>query len=270
MARRLFPYAALTLITLPILVLYSWLLLSSFAERTEGLRPYGMTVANWRFLVEPISARGTVWTATFNSLVFAVLVALLEVSVAAMTGYALSRLSFPGRRGFLGLTLVLHAFPSVTLLIAIFLVLRFLGLYNNIFGVMLVKVALELPFGVWVMKGFFDGVPWDTEIAALVDGCSRVSAWWRVMVPLVKPGLAALAIFSFLSGWSEFLLPYLFAPSLENQTLSVLMYALIGDFRMVDYGLLTAVGLFYVVPVIFFYLFTQRYLMNIYVGGVKG
>lgn len=170
----------------------------------------------------------------------------------------------------MSLTIVLHAFPSVTLLIAIFFVLRTLGLYDRLLGVILVKVALELPLGIWLMKGFFDTVSWDVEMAALVDGCSRFRIWLRIMLPLIKPGIAALAIFAFISGWNEFLLPYIFLPTSTNQTLSVFLQGLSGDIGRVDYGLLTAVGLFYALPTLLFFIFTQRYLLRIYSGGVKG
>jgi len=212
----------------------------------------------------------SIWRITANTLAFAIMVAIIEVGIAAATGYALSRLSFPGRKGFLSLTLILHAFPSVTLLIAIFYVLKMLKLYDTLIGVILVKASLELPLGTWIMKGFFDNVSWDIEMAALIDGCSRLRTWWQVILPNIKPGIAALSIFAFLSGWSEFLLPYIFLTSFNNWTLSVLIKRLIGDFRFVDYGLLTAVGLFYIVPVLFFFIFTQEYLLNIYTGGVKG
>ena len=133
--------------------------------------------------------------------------------VSSMAGYALSRLHFPGRRAFLGSVLLLHSFPSVTLLIATFIVLRQLGLYDQLLGVILVKAAFELPLGIWIMKGFFDTVPWELEMAALVDGAGRITTWWRVVMPLVRPGLLALGLLAFVSGWNEFLLPFVFMPS---------------------------------------------------------
>lgn len=265
-----FPYIALVVITLPLLIMYGWLFLSSFATRMEGMKPLGFTLRNWRFLTETLPHRPTVWAMVRNTFVFALSVALVELAIASSAGYVLSRMRFPGRRLFLSLTIVLHAFPSVTLLIAIFFVLRTLGLYDRLLGVILVKVALELPLGIWLMKGFFDTVSWDVEMAALVDGCSRFRIWLRIMLPLIKPGIAALAIFAFISGWNEFLLPYIFLPTSTNQTLSVFLQGLSGDIGRVDYGLLTAVGLFYALPTLLFFIFTQRYLLRIYSGGVKG
>lgn len=267
---RLLVILIVALLTLPLLTMYVWLLESAFSRITYGIIPHGFTLNNWRFLWEGFPNMPSIWRITLNTLVFAVVVTVLEVFFASLTGYALSRMKFPGRRLFLSLTLVLHAFPAVTLLIAIFYVLLVMGLYDTLIGVIMVKAALELPLGVWIMKGFFDNISWDLEMSALVDGCSRFRVWWEILLPNIKPGLAALSIFAFLSGWSEFLLPFVLTSSFNNFTLSVLLKRLIGDFRFVDYGLLTATGLYYMIPVLLFFIFTQEYLLNIYAGGTKG
>lgn len=270
------PYVVLGLATLPIVVLYVWLLYSSFFPRIEGFRPIGaFTLENWRFFWDPASVpqmrnRPPIIPLTINTFIFAAVTSLIVLLVSSMAGYALSRLKFAGRRMFLGGILLLHSFPSVTLLIALFIVLRTLGLYDRLVGVILVKAAFELPFGIWIMKGFFDTVPWDLEMSALVDGAGRLRTWWRVMMPLVQPGLLALGILSFVSGWNEFLLPFVFMPSGSQQTLSTLVKGILGEGRFVDYGLLGAVGLFYVAPVLILFVVAQKQLMRIYAGGVKG
>jgi inositol-phosphate transport system permease protein len=271
----LLPALALVLASLPILVLFGWLIYSSFFERVEGLRPVGdFTFDNWRFLWAPetvpqLGGRSII-PLTFNTFIFAAAVSLIVVLISSMAGYALSRLSFPGRRTFLASVLLLHSFPSVTLLIATFIVLRALGLYDQLIGVILVKAAFELPFGVWIMKGFFDTIPWDLEMAALVDGASRFGTWWRVMLPLVRPGLLALGLLSFVQGWNEFLLPFVFMPSGSQETLSTLVRSILGEGRFVDYGVLTAVGLYYVLPILILFFVAQDRLMRIYGGGLKG
>ncbi|MDP9266297.1 MAG: carbohydrate ABC transporter permease [Chloroflexota bacterium] len=270
------PYAVLLLFTLPILILYGWLLYGSFFPRMEGLRPIGgFTLENWRFLwapetVEALRFKPAIIPLTINTFIFALATALVVLLISSMAGYALSRIRFPGRRTFLGGVLLLHSFPSVTLLIATFIVLRQLRLYDQLVGVILVKTAFELPFGVWIMKGFFDNVPWDLEMAALVDGASRLRTWWQVVMPLVKPGLLALGLLAFVSGWNEFLLPFVFMPSGTQQTLSVVLRAILNEGRFVDYGLLTAVGLYYVAPILLLFFFAQDRLMKVYAGGVKG
>ncbi len=208
--RSFIPYLLLILLTTPIVVGYFWLFESSISLRTYGLRAEGLTLENWRFLIEPIRSRPSIWQVLLSTLAFAVPLALLDVTISSMAGYALSRLKFPGRRMFLSFPIILHAFPSATLLFAIFFVLRAIRLYDSILGVILVSVSLSLPLGIWLMKGFFDNVSWDIEMAALIDGCSRLRAWWSVILPIVRPGLAALLIFSFLGGWGAYIIPYTF------------------------------------------------------------
>jgi inositol-phosphate transport system permease protein len=156
------------------------------------------------------------------------------------------------------------------LIIAIFILLQFLRLFDTLLGIILVKAALELPFGVWIMKGFYDTVPWEIEMAGVQDGASRLRVWWELVLPQVKPGLAALLIISFLSGWSEFVLPLVLAPGSGTQVLATYMNAVIQDDATADFGLFKAIGMFYSIPVIIIYLVFQKQLMNIYGGGTKG
>ena len=269
-ARNIIPYIILLALTSPLLIGYLWLVIATFSRQTFGLRPAGLTLANWQFLTTFDSWENSIWRVTFNTFVLAGALSIVVVTLSALAGYSLSRLDFIGRRSFMSLTLMLHAFPSVTLLIAIYFVLRELRLYNTIAGVILVKVALEMPLGMWLMKGFFDNVPWDIERAAMVDGASRLRIWWQIVLPLIRPGIAALAIFSFISGWNEFLIPYTFILGRQQATLAVYIQQLVGDSRFVDYGQVAAIGLFQMLPVLLFFLFTQRYLLNIYAGGIKG
>jgi len=126
-------YIFLAVVTLPIVVGYVWLLISSFTPITHGLIPHGgFTLKYWDFLTHRLPQRPSIWTVTLNTLILAVGLTVLDVLISSMAGYALSRTKFPGRRGVLSLTLILHAFPSVTLLIAIFFVLRLLHLYDTL------------------------------------------------------------------------------------------------------------------------------------------
>lgn len=268
--RSALPYILLILLTTPILVGYFWLFISSVSLRTYGLQPEGLTLENWRFLLEPIRSRPSIWQVLFSTLAFAVPLGLLDVTISSAAGYALSRLKFPGRRMFLSFTIILHAFPSATLLIAIFFVLRAIKLYDTIIGVILVSVSLGSPLGIWLMKGFYDNVSWDIEMAALIDGCSRLRTWWSVVLPIIRPGLAAVLIFSFLGGWGAYIIPYTFLVTVTIQPISVFLQSLTGDYTFVNYGVVTAVGLFQLLPVLIFYLLTQRYLLNLYSGGMKG
>jgi inositol-phosphate transport system permease protein len=173
----------------------------------------------------------------------------------------------------------------VTLLISIYFVLRWMsripvignGLpviggfgYNTLGGVILVMLALQLPLGIWLMKGFFDNVPWDMERAALIDGCSRFRVWREILLPQIKPGIAALSIFSFISGWNEFLIPYTYIADQQKSTIAAYLNSLVGDTAPVNYSQVAAVGLFQLIPVLIFFIFTQEYLLSIFAGGSKG
>ena len=257
--------------SVPIIIMYLYLLIDTFTDAAPGeIFPDRFTLEHWRFLWENIEGKANIWVAMLNTLIFALSVTLIVISVSLTSAYALSRLNIPFRKQFLAGVLMLHAFPSITLIIAIFLILQMIGLYNTLIGVILVKSALQLPLGIWIMKGFYDSVPWEIEMAGIQDGASRFTVWYRLVVPQVRPGLLALGLFSFLDGWSEYILPTGLAPANDVQVLSVVRASLIADDQHFDFNLFKSVGLFYAIPVILFYLFFQDKLMNIYGGGTKG
>lgn len=265
-------YTFLILTSLPILLGYIWLFTSSFAETLSyGIIPKSFTLKNWRFLSgESVADLPNVWLAFLNTLILALGVTTIVVGVSTPAGYAISRLKFKGRSSILAFTLILHAFPGITLLIGLYYILRSLHLLNSVAGVILARSGLFIPFGIWVMKGFFDGIPWDLEMSALVDGATRFQAWYKIMLPMVKPGIAAISIFAFITGWSEFIFVITFILNKMKWTLSGYINAIIGEYRFVDYGLMVAASVFYMIPVLVFFLFTQKYLMQVTIGGVKG
>jgi len=289
---KLKPMLAYLVLIVPsslIIVGFLWLLITSFSTRVEGLKSLGWTLNNWRFLWEsPFGPQyPSIWAVTLNTLVMSLIMTVIVVLVSSLTGYALSRMKFPGRKGFLSLTLILHAFPSVTLLIPIYFVLLWIAKipligrdvpllggfgYNTIGGVALVMVAFQLPFGIWIMKGFFDNISWDMERSALIDGASRFKVWWQIIMPNIKPGIAALSIFSFLTAWNAYLIPLTFTAGRAGKSavLSLYLQNFISESVMTEWNAVAAVGLFQLVPVVLFFLFTQEALLNIYGGGKKG
>jgi inositol-phosphate transport system permease protein len=278
---RYFAYAFLIASIVPILVGYTWLVVATISTRTQGLLPIGadggiggFTLSNWDFVLE-----SAIWKAMLNSLLIA-LAMVIGVGIASTAGgYALSRMKFAGRKAFLTGTLVLHAFKAEMLLISIFFVLRFLGDipvigdyigFNTVGGVALVMVALELPLGIWLMKGFFDNLSWDMERAALIDGASRFRVWWQIMVPQVRPGIAALSLFTFIAGWNAYLVPFTFTIGTKVANMPVFLNQLMSDTAPTNWNQIAAVGLFQMIPLIIFFIFTQELLLNIYAGGSKG
>jgi inositol-phosphate transport system permease protein len=271
--KRASPYIALTLISIPFFIMYTWLVMNSFSEYVSfGFIPKEFTLKNWKFLWSPIPwglEETSVWFVLLNTIIYASGIAVLQVLVCTLAAYALSRIEFRGKTLILGLQMLLRAFPGVLLLIGTFFVLLRLRLLYTIPGVVLARMSMEIPYGVWIMKGFFDGVPWDIEWAALVDGCSRFKAWRKIMFPLVKPGLLAISIFAFLAGWEDFIFAYILLPG-ETKVLSVLLQGLMAT-EVIDYGLLAAIALFYMTPAMIFFLIAQRALARVTVaGGIKG
>ncbi len=278
---QVLPYFLLILSVVPILVGYAWVIIATFSERTQGLLPVdsagnvgGLTLENWSFLRDP-----EIWQVTLNTFLIAVGMVIGVGFVSTLTGYALARMNFGGRKAFLGLTMALHAFRPEMLLIAIFHVLLFIGGlplvgrlfgFNTVGGVAVVMVSLELPLGVWLMKGFFDNIPWDMERAALIDGASRFRVWWEIILPQIRPGIAALAIFNFITGWNAYLIPFTFTLGSKVSNLPVYLNRFSGDTSLISWNQVAAIGLFSLLPVIVFFIFTQEALLNIYSGGAKG
>lgn len=271
-------YAALALLSLPIIIPYLWLVAAAFSQRVSyGLLPSGFTVNNWRFLwvgnlgfVTGTAGRlPNIWLVVWNSLVLAVGTTVIVVVVATLAGYFVSRHSFRGRTAFLKSALTLQAFPGITLLVALFILLRALNLLNSVAGVVLVIAALHLPFALFVMKGFFDGIPWDIEMSALIDGASRLRAWYTVLLPQVRNGIGAIAMFAFLWGWTDYIFVLTFILRRSSWTMALYLNSVIGEYRFVDYGLMAAVGVFYMIPSLIFFLFTQKHLLQITMGGTK-
>src|SRR6266568_7307255 len=237
---------------------------------------------NYRFLwraniVEEIRSKATaggqfpsVWTAFFNSLLLAGTQTVIILTTASLAGYYISRFSFAGRNAFLQGMLVLHAFPAMTLIIPIFLVLHWVGLLDTILGVMLVLATIELPFYVFVMKGFFDAVPWDIEMSAMTDGATRRQAFLLVVLPQVRVGLIAVAVFAFIRAWEEYIFVRTMLIENKNWVMSLYLFWVSDDIMGVDYGIVAAVSVFYVLPSLLLYVFCQKYLTQMTIGGIRG
>ncbi|MGB1335485.1 MAG: carbohydrate ABC transporter permease [Luminiphilus sp.] len=237
---------------------------------------------NFRFMVnaniiDDLDGQGTVgerypwvWEAFANSLLLASTQTVIVVTVSTLAAYYLSRFSFRGRNTFLQSLLVLQAFPAITLVIPIFLIVFWVGLLNTLYAPILVLTALELPFFIFIMKGFFDAVPWDIEMSAMTDGASRREAFWMVVLPQVRVGMIAIGVFAFIKGWEE----YVFVNGLRTGesywVMSTYLYYVREDVMGVDYGMVAAVAVLYVLPALILYLFCQKYLTQMTLGGVKG
>ena len=262
----------LLLLSLLLITMYGFLAIGTVTETDAGaVLPSRFTLENWQFLFSNSTIAGNVWLATFNTLAFAGSITTIVLCLSATAGYAISRLNLPFRGFFLAGVLIMHGFPSVTLIIGVFLVLQFTGLYDTMHGVILVKAVLYLPLGIWIMKGFYDAVPWEIEMAGVQDGASRFTVWRKLILPQIKPAFVALGLLSFLDGWGEYVLPRILAPSNDFRVLSIVLDKVGNpDYANYDFDMFKTLGLFYTLPVLVIFILFQNRLMQVFGGGTKG
>lgn len=270
--RRLALGSILLLASLPLLALYVWLLFNSINGRPlYSLLPQQFTLRSWVQLFQPLRAASgmpaSVLPVLGNTLLVAVGVMVLSLVVCGLAGYAVSRLRFAGKAALMSSLLVMKAFPMLILLIATYFVLFFLRLLNTFLAVILARTAMELVMGTWIVKGFFDSIPREIEDSARIDGASWITLWSRVMIPLVRPGLVAVGIMTFIAGWSDFVFVYTFIFDQSKWTLSVFLYSLIASQESVDYSFLSTVSIFYMLPTLLLYGFAQKGLTQGMLGG---
>ena len=265
-----FYIAILGIFSLIIAVPYGWLLVRAFTTNTGEF-----TLQNWSFLwQETPYYRGIVlpmvWRSAGMSLLYASCTAGLLFLFTMPTAYAISRTKFPGRPFLTKLMIILDAFPTVALLIGFFYVLNALRLMNTYTGVILIKVGMCLPGTIWLMKSFFDNVPWDIEWAAIADGASRFKTFYKIILPAVKPGAAVILINSFLSGWGEYMLLSLFIIGKSTVMSTFIGITLNADGKIaVPFGILAAASLFYIIPVVILFAISQKTLLKVQQGGIK-
>jgi inositol-phosphate transport system permease protein len=203
-----------------------------------------------------------------NTVVFTLCVTACEVVISLMAGYALSRMRFTGRNFLQKLLLILRLFPGVLLLISILYVLMYTKLLNTLLGVVLVAIALRLPGSTFIIRNFFNDIPKDIENSALVDGCNRLTAFFQVIIHMVKPGIASISVFAFMSAWSNYLLFNTLILTGKVPIMATYLRSLsMNDQMIADYGVFSAMALVYMLPVFVFFIISQKSLMK---GGFSG
>ncbi|WP_229691100.1 carbohydrate ABC transporter permease, partial [Sphaerisporangium melleum] len=212
----------------------------------------------------------SVWRYLLNSAVVALGTVLAGSVVALLAATAVARFRFRFRTTFLILLLIVQMIPAEALLIPLFLMVRRLGLYDQLLGLVVVNVGFTLPFAIWMLRTFVAAVPKELEEAAAIDGAGRLVTFWRVLFPLVAPGLVATSIFSFITAWNEFV----FALTLINDQGGYTMPVALGFFtsqRSTDWGGIMAASTLMTIPVIVFFLLVQRRMVSgLVAGAVKG
>jgi multiple sugar transport system permease protein len=204
-----------------------------------------------------------------NSLLVAGSATLLNVSVAIPAAYALARLNFPGRRVFRQLLLITQMFSPVVLVIGLFHLMSQLRLVDSLFSLIVTYAALSLAFSVWFLAGYFESIPVDIEEAAMMDGCTRVGALIRVVLPMSLPALIAALVFAFIWAWNEFMIALTFISTPGNRTLPLGIYSFLGEYS-VEWHYLMAASLIAVIPVLVLFILIEKYLVKgLTAGAVK-
>ncbi|AEG62056.1 carbohydrate ABC transporter permease [Desulforamulus ruminis] len=207
----------------------------------------------------------------FNSFVTAIATVVVTVVLATLAGYALSRLRFRFRKQILISVLVTQMFPMVVLLIPLYLLYVKADLLNSYLGLTIAFTSFALPFGVWMIKGFIDSVPVEVEEAAMVDGCSRVEAMFKVVLPLATPGIVATGIFAFLDAWNNLLFPMTLVNDVTMKTLPPGMLIAFGGQFKHDWGGMMATSFLTTLPILVIFILVQRYIVaGLTAGAVKG
>ncbi|MFF5084847.1 ABC transporter permease subunit [Actinoplanes sp. NPDC000266] len=205
-----------------------------------------------------------------NTLLVSAASTVVALVCAVLAGYALARLRFRGAQGFTVTVLLTYVMPGALLFIPLYQLLIGARLTDSLWSLVVTYPTFTIPFATWLLAGYFSSIPADLEEAALVDGCSRVQAFGRVVLPLAKPGLLAVALFTLTNAWNEFLFAFVFITKDEYKTLPVGMQSMIaGD--VVPQGQLAAASLLVSIPVVAMYAFGQRFLTEgLTAGAVKG
>lgn len=205
-----------------------------------------------------------------NSAIVSLMTTVLGVFLACTAAYAFSRFRFPGRNTGMLMFLVSQMFPGTLMLIPLYIIIvKWLGLGNTYFGLVIVYATTAIPFCVWMLKGYFDTIPIDIEESALIDGASRQTIFFHIILPLAKPAIAITALFSFMTAWNEFILASVFMEAESNYTAPVGLRFFVGGFSS-KWGYFAAGSVMVSLPVVALFLYLQKYLISgLTAGSVK-
>jgi N,N'-diacetylchitobiose transport system permease protein len=250
-----------------------WMVSTAFKPGTDILRydpkwfPAPATLDHFRDAIDVPNF----WDAVRNSLIVVGAVVALSLALGFFASLALARFRFYGRTAFIILMIGVQMVPLNALIIPLVILFGRADRLDLLSSVIVVYLTFVLPFTVWTLRGFMLGVPKELEEAAMVDGSSRLGAFFRILLPLVAPGIVATSMFAFIQAWNEFLVAYVFLTSPDNQTLTVWLASFTGSARGTDFGALMAGATLTAIPVVVFFLIIQRRIaFGLTAGAVRG
>ncbi len=261
----------LILVCIYCLIPFAWMLSTSLKTEAEAFRmpptwiPLKLTVDSYI----GIWVRKNFGIYFFNSTVISLATAALSTFFGALAGYGFSRFFFKGRRFLIGFFLATQMLPGVLLVGPYFKILSKVGLYDTRTGLIIAFLTICLPFSTWMMKGFIDKVPDELDQSAMVDGCSRLGIFFKIVLPIVAPGMVATILFAFLLAWGDLLWALCLTSSEPMITVTLGIARTVGEFRII-WPMLMAGSLVGGMPAIILYVFLQRLLVQgLTAGAVK-
>ena len=242
-------------------------------QKPPVLFPSSPQVESYRSILGMHSDRPDLYINTVvyfrNSLLIATWTTILVFILAVPGAYALSRFKFRGRSAYLLFLLVAQMLPSVLLVIPLFVLFKRLGLYSTYLSVILADTALALPFAIIILRTSFIQIPDALEEAAWIDGGSRIQVLWFIILPLVRAGLVAVGVFSFLTAWGEFVFALSFLPNTEMQPVSLGVFQFIGMYKS-NFDTMMAFSTLVAIPAVVAFMFLQRqFVSGLTSGSVK-
>lgn len=208
--------------------------------------------------------------AMLNSFIVASAVVVLNLLVGVPAAYAMAKIHFRGRKASIYAILATRVIPDIALVVPFFLFIRNLGLLDSIWSLIITYLAVTVPFSVFVLVSYFELLPDELDKAARVDGCSRLQTLLRVYLPLARPSLVAVILFTFLASWNEFLLALMFTQTPASQTLPIIVASFTSDFT-ISFSFINAAGVLAIIPPIMLALVFERYIVaGLTAGAVKG
>lgn len=263
-------YALLSIIAAVFILPLLWVVIASLdTNASEAIKwPSQWTLGNYK---EVLSSRSNL-RGFGTGLIISFVQSFVVVAVAGLAAYPLSRYRLSFKKGFMYVILFMTALPMTAVIVPVYKMFLSLGLYDSIIGVILFLSASSLPYGIWLMKNFMDGVPVELEEAAWVDGATTMQSIWKVVSPLMFPGICVVFIYTFSGSWGNFFIPYILLNSMEKQPASVQLYQFFGNHGMVAYGQLAAYSAIYALPSILLYILSQNYMSKGFAmaGAAKG
>ena len=232
--------------------------------------PANFTLRNYETVLFD-TTRSDFMPALGNSLMVTISTVVIALVFAFLASLAVTRFRFRSRKGFILAILIIQMIPAEAMIVSTYRVLDSWSLLNTIAGLTLVYVATVLPFTIWTLRGFVNGIPIDLEEAAMIDGCSRTGAFWKITFPLLAPGLVATGVFGFIQAWNEFLLALVVNSRPEMMTLPVWLRTFQVATGTTNWAAIMAGSTLMAIPVVIFFLVVQgRMTGGLVSGAVKG